>query len=103
MDRIFSDQYLHLWHSSGWPDVCAIFLSSLLGAVLLAIIVEKSKKCLDFALTLFMVHLFLVIFYHGFPKMEWWIVHICATIVMILLGEYVCSRKELDEIPLLEL
>ena len=73
-------------------------------AVFLAIIVEKSKKCLDFSVTLFMIHFFICIGYNGMPRTwDWYIVHITATIVMILLGEYLCSRKELDEIPLLQI
>jgi hypothetical protein len=31
IDRIFTDRYIHLWNSQGWPDVCAIFIGSLVG------------------------------------------------------------------------
>lgn len=31
IDRIFTDQYLHLWKSQGWPDDFAVLLSYLLG------------------------------------------------------------------------
>lgn len=73
-------------------------------SVLLAIIVEKSKKCLDFSVTLFLIHLVSCIWYAGMPtKLDWWIVHVLGTIVMILVGEYLCSLKELSDIPLLEL
>lgn len=82
------------------------FLLSWLGnrAVLLAIIVEKSKKCLDFSVTLFLIHLLSCYWYDGLPTtLDWWIVHVLGTIVMILLGEYLCSLKELRDIPLLEI
>lgn len=73
-------------------------------AVLLAIIVEKSKKCLDFSVTLFLIHLFSCYWYDGLPRsLDWWVIHVLGTIVMILLGEYLCSLKELSEIPLLAL
>jgi len=72
-------------------------------SVLLAIIVEKSKKCLDFCVTLFLIHLLVCTLYNGIPATwDWWIIHIFSTIAMILLGEYVCSQRELDEIPLLQ-
>jgi hypothetical protein len=72
--------------------------------MLLNVIVEKSKKCLDFSVTLFVIHLVSCIWYAGIPNnWDWWIVHILGTIVMILLGEYLCSLRELSEIPLLEL
>ena len=71
---------------------------------LMAIIVEKSKKCLDFSFTLFIVHLLIVCAYDGFPSTwDWWIVHICSMITMVLLGEYLCARREMEDIPLLQL
>ena len=107
VDRIFvADEYLNLWSLHGWIDNFAILLTSCIGSVLMAIIVEKSKKVLDFGITLFLIHLFLCILYnHGkFPaSWDWWIIHILSTILMILLGEYLCSKKELDDIPLLTL
>jgi protein SYS1 len=74
-------------------------------AVLLAVIVEKSKKCLDFCVTYFLLHLILSSWYSGhFPRTsDWWIVHLAATLIMVLVGEYLCSRKELSDIPLLEI
>jgi len=73
-------------------------------SVLLAIIVEKSKKCLDFSVTLFLLHLSISTLYGGFPtSLDWWIVHVFGAILMVVLGEYLCSLKELDEIPLLQL
>jgi hypothetical protein len=29
--------------------------------------------------------------------------HVLGTIVMVLLGEYLCSRRELDDIPILQI
>lgn len=104
IDRIFTDQYIKLWSTTGLPDTFAVLLSSLVGAVLLAIIVEKSKKCLDFAFTLFVIHLGFCTAYGGIPRTwDWWIGNILGTIVMILLGEYVCSLREMSDIPLLQI
>jgi len=99
IDRMFTDEYL------GWPDAFAVFLSySVVGSFLMAIIVEKSKKCLDFSFTLFVVHLVIVCAYDGFPKSwDWWIVHFFSVVTMVLLGEYLCARREMDDIPLLQL
>lgn len=39
-----------------------------------------------------------------FPKaLDWWIVHLVAMAITILLGEYLCSRRELKEIPMIDL
>lgn len=102
IDRIFTANYLQLWTKEGWIDNTAILLSSVIGAILLALIVEKSKKCLDFAITLFLIHFVFCMVYDGFPNSwDWWIIHILGLIVMVLLGEYFCSRIELRDIPLL--
>jgi hypothetical protein len=40
--------------------------------------------------------------YGGIPSTwDWWIVHVLGVIIMILLGEFFCSRRELSDIPLL--
>lgn len=71
-------------------------------SILLAIIVEKSKKCLDFSVTLFLIHIVLCSIYGGFPSTwDWWIIHILGMICMTVLGEYFCSKRELSDIPLL--
>jgi Integral membrane protein S linking to the trans Golgi network len=93
--------------SGVWVIRCRIcdthFLSEpYIRAVLLAIIVEKSKKCLDFSVTLFLLHFFFCLLYGGLPRTwDWYIIHILGTITMVLMGEYLCSKRELDEIPLL--
>ncbi|KAL7514889.1 hypothetical protein ACHAXN_012163 [Cyclotella atomus] len=104
IDRIFTAKYLDVWTAAGWIDNAAVLLSSIIGSVMLAIIVEKSKKCLDFSVTLFIIHIILCSIYGGFPSTwDWWIIHIMGMIVMVVLGEYLCSKKELSDIPLLEL
>ena len=34
---------------------------------------------------------------------DWWIIHVMGMIAMVVLGEYLCSKKELSDIPLLQL
>ena len=106
LERIFTDEHLDFWSAKGWIDNAAILASSFVGAILLAIIVEKSKKCLDFCVTLFLIHLFLctAIGGKGIPSTwDWWIIHIMGMIIMVVLGEWFCSKKELSDIPLLAL
>ena len=102
IDRIFTSKHLDIWSATGWIDNSAILFSSLIGSLLLAIIVEKSKKCLDFSVTLFLIHIVLSSIYGGFPSTwDWWIIHILGMIMMVLFGEYACSKRELSDIPLL--
>jgi hypothetical protein len=68
----------------------------------MSIIVEKSKKVLDFSVTLFIIHFMACVFYNGVPRTwDWWIIHILGTIMMVLMGEYLCAKREMDDIPLL--
>ena len=40
----------------------------------------------------------------GIPNTwDWWITHVVALVVMVVLGEYLCSRRELQDIPLVPL
>jgi protein SYS1 len=105
LDRIFTDQYIHLYHLSSYPDIITVFIAAICTAYVFVVIVEKSKQCLDFAITLFLCHLLLVWMYNQkFPThIEWYIVHVIATITMILLAEHLCAKRELDDIPLLTL
>lgn len=104
LDRIFTTKYLNFWSAEGWIDNYAVLLTFIFQAVLLAVIVEKSRKCLDFSCTLFFIHFCVCSIYGGFPATwDWWIIHLSGTIIMILMGEFLCSRKELMDIPLLTL
>lgn len=64
-------------------------------------LIERSKKCLDFSATLYIVHLFICIVYGGWPaSLTWWIVNGSGIAVMALLGERLCIKRELQEISL---
>jgi len=104
LDHVFTDKYLNVWTGTGWVDNSAVLLSAMFGSILLALIVEKAKKCLDFSVTLFFVHLVSCTCYQKgeIPNTwDWWIVHIMGMIIMIISGEFFCSRRELMDIPLL--
>jgi len=64
-------------------------------------LIERSKKCLDFAATIYIIHLCICIVYGGWPSsIAWWIVNGTGIALMALLGEYLCIRRELREIPI---
>ena len=104
IDRIFTAKHLNLWTKEGRIDAMTIVLSSLIGSVLLVVIVEKSKKCLDFATTNVILHFIICVLYDGkavLHSLDFWIVQVFGMIAMVLLGEYLCSRRELMDIPLI--
>ncbi|KAG6480618.1 hypothetical protein ZIOFF_057203 [Zingiber officinale] len=79
-------------------------LFSLSRAVFLLYLIERAKKCLDFSATLYIIHLFISIIYGGWPSsITWWVVNIIGLALMSLLGEWLCIRREMQEIPITRL
>ncbi|EEC70997.1 hypothetical protein OsI_02668 [Oryza sativa Indica Group] len=87
--------------TTGWCVIAAFLLAAAAGAAFMLYVIERAKKCLDFAATLYIIHLFICIVYGGWPaSVTWWVVNIAGLAIMSLLGEYLCIRRELKEIPI---
>ncbi|GLC36025.1 hypothetical protein PLESTM_000393900 [Pleodorina starrii] len=104
-----SIQHLFSWRAYslatyvGCVSALSLLVTAALGAVFLMWIVERAKKCLDFASTCFIFHLCFCWSYEGFPaRLEWWLVNGIGLIIMSLFGEWLCLRREMQEIPLSE-
>ena len=101
LEQIFSARALRLTHPGGATALADFFMNAIAGGCYLVIIVERAKKCLDFAATAHILHLVFCMLYDGFPEgWEWWVVMVMNVVVMSLLGEYLCMRREMREIPL---
>ena len=101
LGHFFSSGSMSIKFAGGWISIIAFFLNALAGAFFLCVVVERAKKCLDFTATYYFMHLCGCALYDGFPEgWEWWIVMVVNLIVMSLLGEYLCMRREMREIPL---
>ena len=101
LELFFSFHSIRLSYTGGWISIAAFFFNALAGGCFLCIIVERARKCLDFSVTAHCVHLFCCVLYDGWPSSwEWWVVNAMSLIVMSLLGEYLCMRNEMREIPL---
>ncbi|KAG9150977.1 hypothetical protein Leryth_003098 [Lithospermum erythrorhizon] len=86
--------------ATGWCVMASFMISSFVGAGFLVYLIERAKKCLDFSATLYIIHLFICIMYGGWPSsLTWWVVNLSGFAVMALLGEYLCIKRELKEIP----
>ncbi|KAK9677127.1 hypothetical protein RND81_11G123200 [Saponaria officinalis] len=86
---------------TGWCVIASFVLTSLAGAGYLLYLIERAKKCLDFSATIYIIHLFICIVYGGWPSsFTWWVVNIAGLAIMALLGEYLCIRRELQDIPI---
>lgn len=86
---------------TGCFAIAAFLLSSLAGAGYILYLIERAKKCLDFSATLYIIHLFICIMYGGWPSsLTWWVVNLTGLLLMTYLGEWLCIRRELKEIPI---
>lgn len=63
---------------------------------------ERSKKCVDFTATLYILHVVFCVSYDGaIPFLwEWWLPLIVSSVICASLGEFLCSRAEMEDIPL---
>ncbi|ETW03795.1 hypothetical protein H310_05161 [Aphanomyces invadans] len=104
MDQFFSYK-IHAFESvDGMQTSTAHVLGGLASALFLCVIVERAKKCLDFGLTLYFIDFVICCLYGGLPSsMTWWVVHAVSLGITVVLGEYLCSLRELQEIPMLDL
>jgi len=116
LDHLFSASTLQLASSGGWITAAAFFLNAIAGcarssppphthtpaapsrsAVFLCLIVERARKCLDFTATASLLHLVFTTCHAGWPSSwEWWAVIVLSAVVMSLLGEYLCMRREMQ-------
>ncbi|XP_050232330.1 uncharacterized protein LOC126681014 [Mercurialis annua] len=86
---------------TGCCVIASFLLTSVAGAGYMLYLIERAKKCLDFSATIYIFHLFLCIIYGGWPSsITWWVVSVTGLAVMALLGEYLCIRRELRDIPI---
>jgi hypothetical protein len=77
-----------------WAALCLV-------AFLLPRVIERTRKCLDFVLTLVIVHLCITWIVSGFPSQwSWWFVWAIGAAGCTLLAEYLCLREERREIRL---
>lgn len=65
-------------------------------------IVNRSKQCLDFTVTVYVYHIVICWIYVGsFPSsLSFWLVVVLCATAMTILSEYLCMRSALKEIPL---
>lgn len=85
--------------SLGWCLIAALFASAVASAAFLALVVGRMKKSLDFAFTVYFLHVVCVSSTYAFPQnTTWWLCNTVCFVITAGLGEYLCLRKELQDI-----
>lgn len=99
--RQFFDSKIMSFHNIlGTTTVISFFLNGIILVFLFVPVVERARKCLDFTSTIYILHLFACTLYYGFPtNWVWWLTIGLLVIFQSALSEYLCLRRELEEIP----
>ena len=99
-DQLFSYKAI-LQNRYGAPTFYARVLSIPFVVLACTQVVEKASKCLDFTVTVSIVHLAVMSWAHGFPwAWAWWGYELLFATATCLLAEHACMRMEGQEIPL---
>ncbi|KAK9834018.1 hypothetical protein WJX81_003396 [Elliptochloris bilobata] len=101
LEHCLDDRYLNFHSFLGWMVTAANVANALVAAVCLVFVVGRAKKCLDFAATLYLLHLAAVSAMSAIPSsFAWWAVNIWGMVLAAVLGEWLCLQRELQEIPI---
>ncbi|RHY12881.1 hypothetical protein DYB28_001313 [Aphanomyces astaci] len=98
MDQFFSYKFHAFESIDGMQTSTAHVLGGLSSALFLCVIVERAKKCLDFGLTLYFID-----FVFCWCSIEPELVGRARHFAWHYSREYLCSVRELQEIPMLDL
>lgn len=101
LHQLFSPYALTYATSSGLYLTLVVGVTAVLIAFVFELVVERSKLCLDFAFTLYFVHVVACIVYtEEFPTWWYfWLVQSLAALVTALVARYRCRQREMMDIP----
>ncbi|KAB0395537.1 protein SYS1 homolog [Neophocaena asiaeorientalis asiaeorientalis] len=99
---MFDAEILGFSTPPGRLSTMSFVLNALTCALGLLYFIRRGKQCLDFTVTVHFFHLLGCWFYSSrFPSaLTWWLVQAVCIALMAVIGEYLCMRSELKEIPL---
>ncbi|XP_059117859.1 protein SYS1 homolog isoform X3 [Peromyscus eremicus] len=102
LDQMFDAEILGFSTPPGRLSMMSFILNALTCALGLLYFIRRGKQCLDFTVTVHFFHLLGCWLYSSrFPSaLTWWLVQAVCIALMAVIGEYLCMRTELKEIPL---
>jgi protein SYS1 len=97
--QIFDHRALTLREFGGWVTAAALLVANLSTALTYVLLVGRAKRCLDFAVTIFVAHAIATVFHSGIPaSLSWWCVNLMSVSVLAIVSEAMCMRIEMREI-----
>ncbi|XP_054765350.1 protein SYS1 homolog [Lytechinus pictus] len=102
LSQIFGYDCLDFSSSGGRMIVAVYVMNALTCAIGLWCIVQRTKQCTDFSVTMHFFHFIACWMYNSWipSSMAWWFTNIGCIALTTVLGEYLCMRTELKDIPL---
>eukprot|EP01095_Lingulamoeba_sp_RSL-Kostka_P014562 TRINITY_DN6385_c1_g1_i1.p1 TRINITY_DN6385_c1_g1~~TRINITY_DN6385_c1_g1_i1.p1 ORF type:complete len:154 (+),score=6.78 TRINITY_DN6385_c1_g1_i1:205-666(+) len=101
MDLFFEYTTMDFTTSIGIAIIISLITASIIEAIVIRMLIERAKKCLDFTFTLHFIQFVIVLIYSSFPvTFTWWIVTLISLGIMTLLSEYLCMKYEMTDIKL---
>lgn len=99
---LFEPHALCVHYALGWPPILAQLLAVPFVALLASRVVERARKCLDFGASLVGWHAAACVAFSGEApaNWEWWAVNAATLVGVVVLGELLCMRREMVDIPL---
>jgi protein SYS1 len=102
LGQIFSPSSFDLSQNYAFLTITAHILNIICVILAEALVIEKANKCLDYTLTIFILHLCFVWMYtKRFPwSFEWWMINGGLIFATTILAEWTLMRIEQQEIKL---
>ena len=99
-DLLLDVTHMTVFSPAGWSSIAGLFAGALAAATALPPIVERAKKAVDFAFTVFFFHGCMCTFWGQSMPMNstWWLTISVAFIFAAALGEHLCVRREMTDI-----
>lgn len=103
LNHLLSPAFQNLSNLDNTLVVMSNALNSLCVSVFLWVVVQRAKLCLDFTCTLHFLHALIGWLYSGvFVTFSSFIIQIICISISAIVGEYLCMRSALRDIPLLQ-
>lgn len=99
--QLFSYQSLITSTSQGKFLIAAFLCNAVSCSVFLWYVVQRTKLCLDFTCTLYLVHILACWHWNGHlpTSISWWFFNLVCVTLTCVSSEFLCMRTELKAIP----
>jgi hypothetical protein len=89
---------------AGFSVIIAHLFAALFSAWCVSAVVGRLRRAVDFCFTLYFIFVLMTWIYAGFPlSAAWWLVILTCFVIMAAVAEYLCIRREMQDISVVDL